>query len=143
MTLLEPIQATPAYAENAFGFLSELGFHLQERWISGGQSFRDGWRLTYASHAVQVVVEYLDMELEVSFIRSDVSLEYWSIDRDLFGRRSGFHGKMFPPRKLATALDRVSADVRGNYAQLLSGDETTWSRTVKSLDMVKPKSRLP
>ncbi len=140
MTELDPIQATPLYAEKAFSFLTQSGFHIHERWTSGGRSSRDGWRLTYMSPSVQVAIVYLDMQLEIEFRRSDDSVDYWAIDRDIFGRRSGFHGNMFPPEKLASAIDRVSADIRLNHGHLLAGDETSWSRVLKELQSSRLKN---
>ena len=133
----------PAYAESAFGFLTEMGFQLHERWTSGGQSSRDGWRLSYASATVQIVVVYLDMQLEIGISRGQASIDYWAVDRDLFGRRSGFHGNMFPPQKLAPAIERVAADLRANYGPFLAGEEATWSRIMSELGRITPKDPLP
>ena len=56
---MHPVQASPAVAEQAFTFLLARGFTLHERWVTGGESFRDGWRLTYASLSIQVIVQYM------------------------------------------------------------------------------------
>jgi len=140
---LDAIQASPDYAESSFRFLTALGFELRDRWVSGGQSFRDGWRLSYSSPLVDVVVVYLDTELDLRFTRSGISADYWKIDRLLFARRSGFHGNMFPPGKLATAIDRVSEDIRKNYGPVLACDDATWSRIASCLDTVEAKGHLP
>jgi hypothetical protein len=97
---MHPVQASPAVAEQAFTFLLARGFTLHERWVTGGESFRDGWRLTYASLSIQVIVQYMDAQFEVHFVHSDLDVSYLELDRALFGRRSGFHGDMFPPEKL-------------------------------------------
>jgi hypothetical protein len=94
---IHPLQANPALAEKEFDFLAGLGFALQERWVTGGESFRDGWRLTFLGPTIKVVVQYLDAQFEVHFVRGDLDISYLEIDRDLFARRSGFHGDMFPP----------------------------------------------
>jgi hypothetical protein len=49
---------------------------IRERWISGGQTFRDGWQLSYSSPAVEVVVPCRDMELDVAFRVSTTSFNY-------------------------------------------------------------------
>jgi hypothetical protein len=126
-----PLQASTEAAETAFAFLSQLGFVLDERWITGGESFRDGWRLSYSSSQVQVVVQYLDSQFEVSFTRSATTVTYLTIDQELFDRRSGYHGDMFPPEKVGNALDKISADVRAHYGRILSGDDAEWTRIAR------------
>jgi hypothetical protein len=101
-----PLQASTEAAETAFAFLSQLGFVLDERWITGGESFRDGWRLSYSSSQVQVVVQYLDSQFEVSFTRSATTVTYLTIDQELFDRRSGYHGDMFRRRRSAMRSTR-------------------------------------
>src|SRR5689334_24612697 len=98
------MQASPAVAEEAFSFLATLSFTLHERWITGGVSFRDGWRLTFAGPRTRMVVQYLDVQFEVHFVRDGLDVSYLELDRDLYGRRSGFHGDMLPPEKLGPAL---------------------------------------
>ena len=128
---LHPLQASPAAAEQAFGFLAALGFILDERWVSGGESYRDGWRLSYRGPRIGVAVEYLDQQLEVRFTRGDLSATYLEMDRDLFGRRSGFDGDMFPPEKLATAMATIAADIRENYGATLAGADPAWARIAR------------
>ena len=142
MTSLEPIHASPAYAEEAFRFLTELGFRLEDRWVTGGHSVRDGWRISYTASSVSLTVTYLDSQLELFFTRSGVSAEYLFIDRELFARRSGLYGNMFPPQKLAGAIDRVATDVRENYGAILRGEATTWNRIKHCLQAPREK-RLP
>ena len=55
---LHPLQTNPAFAEKEFDFLARLGFALQERWVTGGESFCDGWRLTFLGPKIKVVVQY-------------------------------------------------------------------------------------
>ena len=124
---LHPLQATPDYAETAFGFLRSQGFEQTERWISGGDSFKDGWRLTYESPNTQVTVEYLDSQFDVQFARSGVQVSYFVLDRVLFNRRSGFFGNMFVPVKLSKVIDRVAADVRDHYGLTLNGNDKAWA----------------
>jgi hypothetical protein len=129
------MQARPDGAERLFQFLTTRGFTLEERWVTGGETFKDGWRLSYASPAVQVIVQYLDAQFEVHFRRAGVTASYLAIDRDLSGRRSGFHGDMFPPEKLEAAMTVIADDIRKHYDQILSGDEAEWAR----LSRLQPK----
>jgi len=76
MTALRPDQASPARAEAAFAFLADLGFRPSERWVTGGQSFRDGWRLVYSAPALTVTVQYLDMQFEVLFAWAGIDVDY-------------------------------------------------------------------
>jgi hypothetical protein len=124
---IHPLQASPEVAEKAFAFLASLGFTLQERWLTGGESFRDGWRLTF-SGPIQVVVQYMDVQFEVRFVRCGLAISYLEMDRSFFGRRSGFHGNMFPPQKLEVAVKRVAEDIRENYERTLSGDDGEWNK---------------
>lgn len=140
---VHPHQASPAIAEVAFGFLTALGFTLQERWLTGGASYRDGWRLTYSGHRVGVVVQYMDAQLEVHFVRDGVDVSYLELDRDLFGRRSGLHGDMFPPAKLEAAVKRIAEDIRENYSGTLSGDEGEWQRIARLKAEPPGPHRLP
>ena len=128
---LHPLQASPAAAEEAFAFLAALGFTLEERWVSGGESFKDGWSLSYRGPRVEIVVKYLDMQFEVHFTRADVSVTYLEMDRDLFDRRSGFYGDEFPPQKLAAAIATIAADIRDNHGPTLAGDDRLWDRITR------------
>ena len=141
--MVHPIQASPQVAEKAFGFLVQLGFTLVKRWVSGGESFRDGWRLSYSSPVVCVTVQYLDAQFEVHFTRAGTTASYLAIDRELFGRRSGFHGDMFPPEKLEAAIERIADDIREHYDNILSGDDGDWTRIARLQTQKSQPSRLP
>jgi len=141
---VHPEQAGPARAEAAFGFLISRGFACVERFVTGGHSFRDGWRLTYQSAELQVTVQYMDMQFEVHFRRGPVDASYLFIDRELFGRRSGFGGDLFPPQKLGPVIDRVADDIRGNYGQVLAASSHVWRRIQQQLEAPSTKGpRLP
>lgn len=133
-----PLQASPTFAEEQFGFLLRLGYTLEERWVTGGDSFRDGWRLTFAAPAMKVIVQYLDAQFEVHFVRARLDASYLEIDRDMYARRSGFHGDMFPPEKLAAAITRIAADIEANYVLLLSGGDGEWTK-IAQLKAQPPK----
>lgn len=128
---IHPLQASPLVAETAFAFLAQLGFTVQERWITGGESFKDGWRLKFAGPNVEVVVQYMDMQFEVQFVREGIAVSYLEIDRELFDRRSGFHGDMFPVQKLEAAVNRIAEDIREHYGLIISGDEGVWKRVAR------------
>jgi len=140
---LHPLQAKPDYAEGQFAFLGGLGFKQIERWISGGESFKDGWRLVYQSSPVQVVIEYFDTQFEVRFVRGSLAASYFSLDRDMFGRRSGLHGNMFSPDKLGGAINLVASDVREHYGAILAGSEDSWTRIARIVAQPAPKPYLP
>jgi hypothetical protein len=124
-------------------FLAPLGFSLQERWVPGGESFRDGWRLTFSSPKIEVIVQYIDAQFEVHFARGGLAVSYLEMDRDLFGRRSGFHGDMFPPSKLEAAIHRIAEDIRQNYGPTLTGEEGAWNQ-IERLRAEPPRApRLP
>jgi hypothetical protein len=125
---MHPDQASPTRAEAAFAFLADLGYLLGDEWVTGGESYRDGWRLGYASETVTITVEYLDQQLGVLFMRGEVEADYLAIDRELFGRRSGLHGDMFPPDKVGSIIDAIAADIRENYCAILRGEDAEWSR---------------
>ena len=122
------IQLSLAVAEEAFAFLTKLEFALKGRFVSEGQSFKDGWRLTFAGPRTRVIVQYMDMQFEVQFARDNFEITYLELDRDLFRRRSGFHGDMFPPEKLQSAIRKIADDIRTNYGPTLEGDDTTWAK---------------
>jgi hypothetical protein len=143
MSDVHPEQASPAHAEAAFGFLWNLGFRLEDRLVTGGNTFRDGWQLQYAGADVRVTVQYFDAQFEVFFQRAAVVADYLFIDRELFGWRSGLHGNMFAPQKLAPIVDRIADDIRDHFGPILAGDEAAWGRIKKMLDAPKEKRRLP
>ena len=143
MTDLHPDQASPSRAETAFAFLGDLGFRLADRWVTGGKSFRDGWRLIYSAPSLTVLIQYLDQEFQVRFVRAGVEVDYRFIDRELFSRRSGLYGNMFPPQNVGQAIDRVAGDIRDHFISILLGDDTEWARISRLLDAPTSKARLP
>jgi len=136
------LQASPRLAEDAFAFLGPLGFVLQERRVTGGDSFRDGWLLSFVGPKINLTVKYLDAQFEVHFLRAGLTVSYLEIDRDLFDRRSGFHGDMFPPQKLEGAIPRIAADIDAHYRGILAGDDEEWNRLVR-LKATRKAPRLP
>jgi hypothetical protein len=142
MPELHPDQAGPGRAAAAFTFLVERGFHLAEPFVSGGKSSKDGWRLVYTSPGLTVTVQYFDMEFEVLFDRAGLAVDYLFIDRELFGQKSGFHGNMFAPQKLADVIDRVAADIKEHFGPVLEGDLAEWDR-IKRLRAAPKAKRLP
>jgi hypothetical protein len=139
---MHPDQADPTRAETAFAFLLERGFRLEERFVSGGKSFKDGWRLVYAGAGVRVTVRYVDMEFDVLFSRGGLEVDYLFIDRELRGRRSGFQGNMFPPQRVGSVIDQVAADIRDHFGSLLEGNPTEWAQLKKKFEAPRPKEGL-
>lgn len=143
MTGLHPDQASPARAEEAFAFLAGLGFRNVERWVSGGNSSKDGWRLVYATTSVSVEVRYLDTQFEVIFTRLGVTVDYLFLDRELLGWRSGLHGNMFPADRLAVVIPQVANAVRQYLGPVLAGEESEWARIQRLVSAPTTKARLP
>jgi len=134
---VHPLQASPQFAEDAFAFLRPLGFTVHERRVTGGDSFKDGWLLSFAGPKIDLTVRYMDAQFEVHFVRAGLRVSYLEIDRDLFDRRSGFDGDMFPPQKLEGAILRIAADIDAHYRGILAGDDDEWDQLVR----LKAKSR--
>lgn len=132
------------HAEAAFAFLISLGFERDSRANVGvpGMSM-SGWELTYRSPTVWLRLLYADYQLEINFERSGARLEYFTLDRDAYDRRSGYHGNMFPSDKLAPVIDRVAADIQANYTSLLAGEQVAWDRAIHIQNAPKTKRRLP
>ena len=142
-SIVHPLQADPGFTEERFAFLQRLGFEQTERWVTGGQSFKDGWRLTYERAPVVVTVQYLDSQFEVWFRRAQTEASYLFIDTELRERYSGFHGAIFPPHTLERTIVRVSVDVEANYSALLEGDDEAWREVEARLAQPQRKRRLP
>jgi hypothetical protein len=85
----------------------------------------------------------MDMQFEVHFVRGEVTISYLQLDRDLFGRRSGFHGDMFPPQKLEVAIQRIAEDISTNYGKTLSGDDSEWNKIARLKAEAPGSPRLP
>jgi hypothetical protein len=130
-------------AKREFTFLTEQDFRLVEERPTQSVSFRDGFHLRYASHSVDLVVDYYDMELLPTFHRGAQQASYYFIDRYLFSNASGFGGAMFPLDKLAAALRVVVTDIREHYGAVLSGDDTTWHKIGSLLSAPREKRVLP
>jgi len=143
MPELHPLQASPAHAEEAFRFLTTLGYQLENRVITGGHTFRDGWQLRYARLGVVVTVVYTDQQLQVRLEHAGVASDFLSIDRGIFGSRSGLHGDMFPPQKLAEAIDLIAAQVHDDFRPILEGEEDAWHRIEELRQAPNHKRRLP
>jgi hypothetical protein len=132
-----------ALAELAFAFLRERGFDLRSRSPAATESFRDGWSLDYHSPSVDVRVEYLETQFNVLFTHAGTTASYLLIDRELHARRSGLHGDMFPPDKLAPVLERVAADVAHTYSEVLAGETAAWTRLKRLVEAPVEKGKLP
>ncbi|NTW17067.1 MAG: hypothetical protein HGA41_06370 [Syntrophaceae bacterium] len=130
-------------AKDRFAFLETLGFRLtKEEWPTG-DSFKDGFRLTYTGSPVSVVVEYYDMELVIWFHRERERVPYLFVDQELEAKRTGFAGCMFPRNKLAGAVNRMAEDIRLNYEHIIRGDKEVWTKLIALWHAPREKRRLP
>ena len=111
--------------------------------MGSGHDFRDGWRIDCSSPLVEVHIEYLDQQFNVVFNYRGTSVSYLMIDRELHGRHSGFYGDMFPPEKLATAIERVAADVSAHYSDVLAGEPVLWAKLKRLSAAPVTKGKLP
>jgi len=130
-------------AKDQFAFLESIGFRLaKEQWPSG-DSFKDGFQLTYTRSPVSITVEYYDMELVIWFEMGQDRVSYLFVDHELMGNRSGFAGCMFPRDRLSDAMTRMAEDTRLNYGPVLSGELGTWKRLITLSHAPRKKQRLP
>ena len=131
-------------AKDRFDFLEKVsGLRLTEEAWPAGDSFRDGFHLSYTGHPVSVLVEYYDMELVIWFKKSHEKVPYLFIDHELMNNRSGFAGCMFPRNKLADAVSRMADDIRLHYDDVLAGDVHVWQRLCAAWNAPREKKRLP
>ena len=129
-------------AKTAFEFLVGAGFSLVKERDSGDDT-RSGWELTYSStQRVTVWIAYSDWQLDVDFYRGPERVSYFDIDRELYARRSGYHGNMFTPDKLRDPIETVARDIRLHYATILSGAPDAWEQAIRRT-RDRPKPRLP
>ena len=126
-----------------FAFLETMGLRLTEEQWPTGDSFKDGFQLTYTGSVVSVLIEYYDMELVIWFQKERERVPYLFLDQELAANRSGFAGCMFPRNKLAVAVDRMAEDIRLNYDQILRGDKDVWARVVALWHAPREKRKLP
>jgi hypothetical protein len=130
-------------ARSAFKFLENRGFELLEYREPESASFRDGFRLRYRRGEVEVLVEYFDMEIGVTFVRGAIRAAYLLIDHEMFGNAIGFAGSMFPLDKLGDALEKISADISSNYGRILGGDPVVWANIERMANAPVRKARHP
>lgn len=143
VTGVHPLQASPQFAEDAFAFLGALGFTVEERRVTGGASFKDGWSLFFVGPKINITVQYMDAQFEVHFVRAGLTVSYLEIDRDVFNRRGGFHGDMFSPEKLEEAMPRIAVDIDAHYRGILAGDDHVWNRLVRIKGKAEEAPSLP
>ena len=130
-------------AKDRFAFLETMGLRLtKEQWPTG-DSFKDGFHLTYTGSVVSVEIEYYDMELAIWFLKERERVPYLFIDQELASNRSGFAGCMFPRNKLAEAVFKMAEDIRLNYGHILSGDKDVWTKMVAQWHARRERRRLP
>jgi hypothetical protein len=130
-------------ARDRFAFLETLGLRLTKEEWPAGDSFKDGFHLTYTGSPVSVVIEYYDMELVIWFQKAHDKIPYLFIDQEQASNRSRFAGCMFPRNKLAEAVDRMAEDICLNYGNILRGDENAWAKVIALWHAPREKRKLP
>ena len=134
---------TKQRAQVAFAFLERGGFKLEP----GGDLSRFesdlSWELRYSSPKVAIRVLFDMHQFEVNFSAHSTRASYLFIDKELYGRRSGFYGDMFGSDKIDAAIDRIAADIEAHYQSVLEGDPELWAKicTLQRTQVEKP--RLP
>ena len=106
-------------------------------------NFRDGWVVEYHSNPVEVRVEYLDWQFNVIFKHQTTRVSFLIVDRELHAQRSGLYGDMFPPDKLAGAIEQVAVDIRDHYSDVLTGEAATWAKLKRLSEAPATKGKLP
>ncbi len=130
-------------AKDRFAFLETMGLRLTKEQWPNGDSFKDGFQLTYTASVVSVAIEYYDVELVIWFLKERERVPYLFIDQELASNRSGFAGCMFPRNKLAEAVFKMAEDIRLNYGHILNGDKDVWTNIVALWHAPREKRRLP
>lgn len=130
-------------AKSYFGFLESTGLELTEENWPSGDSFKDGFSLTYTGSKVSVVVEYYDMEFDVVFQNGNEKISYLFIDYELMSHQSGLGGCMFTRGKLPSVMERVSKDIQQNYSQVISGNQELWEKVIAKWHSPREKKKLP
>ena len=87
--------------------------------------------------------QYLDWQFNVIFTHETTTASFLMIDRELHARRSGFFGDVFPPDKLARAIDRVAADIRDDYSNVFTGEAATWAKLKRLRETPATREKLP
>ena len=134
---------TKLAAQRAFAFLEQRGFILQPANDLSRFESDLGWHLEYRSPTVTVRILFDMHQFEVGFSAYSTRSSYQFIDRELYGRRSGFHGDMFGPDKIVSAITQIAADVEANYALALDGNPAFWDKVSKLQQAPVQKVRLP
>jgi len=130
-------------AQEAFAFLGHRGFTLQPPPQSDRLESDLSWQFEYRSQSVTVRVLFDMHQFEVGFHAHATHASYQFIDREVYGRRSGFYGDMFGPDKIVAAIDQIATDVQANYGIVLSGDPALWAKIAKLKAVPAEKPRLP
>lgn len=131
-------------AKDQFAFLITSGLRLtKEQWPTG-DSFKDGFQLTYTGFPVSVIVEYYDMEFVIWFQNAtSEKIPYLFVDHELLANRSGFYGCMFPRNKLSSAVNKMAEDIRLNYERIILGDTDVWNKLIALWHAPREKKKLP
>ena len=101
------LQTLSRQVQDAFAFLPVRGLRLSEERFTGGDSYRDGFSLAYASATLACDIGYSDMEFTVSLNGSPI------FDASSHPR---FAGNMFSREHLARRLPQLAEVIRGALA---------------------------
>ncbi len=126
-----------------FAFLEKAGFRLTKELWPSGDSYKDGFQLTFSSSSVSVIVEYYDMEVVIWFVKDNERISYLFVDHELMANKSGFAGCMFTRNQLARVINRMAEDIRLNYGAILAGDENSWKRMTTLWHAPRTRKKLP
>ena len=132
-----------AQAKREFGFVTTMGFAVQEEHEGTYASFKEGFHIIYRSPAVLFRVEYYEMEFIPSFQHQGIVVSYYFIDTCVFANVSGFAGPMFPVDKLGPVITRISADIAQHYRAVLAGETEIWRKLTALAKAPREKPKLP
>jgi len=93
--------------QRAFAFLAVFGFHLATETFSGGDSYRDGFWLTYVRGDTECRIDYTDMEFNATVAGVVIFGP---------GRHLQFSGNMFSREHLLACLPRLSEVVNNELS---------------------------
>ena len=134
---------TKLVAQAAFAFLEQRGFTLQPADDITRFESDLSWHFEYRSPKVAVRILFDMHQFEVGFTADSTRSSYLFIDRELYGRRSGFHGDMFGPDNIDSAIIQIAADIEAHYGQVLAGDRVIWDKISKLQHAPVEKPRFP
>lgn len=127
--------ASAEAAKASFSRLDRLGFSMRSCMVDPGSNARyDGFTVEFRGPRVDLRVDYHEMQMEIVLVRrrpfgENVTVSFWTIDRDLLGGASGYTGVgMFSPQQLPDALERLATTIESHCEELLAGKRAAWEQ---------------